>query len=165
MSITFTPRFFTRVATVLSLLLACSAPVHARKFSSYAFINEDATLRIRGKHIRLYGIHIPETDRTCRSNLRPVKCAPRAALALDFKIQGFVQCTEVRRHSDRSITARCFNDDTDLSAYLIERGWAVAGPNAPFEYQTLERIAERRGVGIWGFTIDNKTRRTRRLSD
>ena len=42
-----------------------------------------------------------------------------------------------------------------MSAYLLERGWAVALPDAPIEYQTLEKIAYRRGFGIWGFTIDS----------
>ena len=39
----------------------------------------------------------------------------------------------------------------DLGAWLLEQGLAVAGPGAPFEYQTLERIAEARKVHFHGF--------------
>jgi endonuclease YncB( thermonuclease family) len=107
--------------------------------------------------IRLYGIYIPPTEITCRSFLQPRRCAPRASLALDFKIQGFVYCEEKSVNEDSSINAVCYADYTsvskgeDLAAYLLEQGWAVALPDAPFEYHVLERIARNRGSGIWGF--------------
>lgn len=151
--------FLILPAIVLSA--AALAPAQAREFSSYAFVNEDASLRISRKHVRLYGIHVPDTGRSCRSNERPVRCASRAALALDFKIRGFVRCVQVARHRDRSITARCVNDGTDLGAYLIQQGWAVARPDAPFAYHTMERIARHRGMGVWGFPVDAVNGRSR----
>lgn len=124
------------------------------ELKGYAFIQDDGSIRVRNKTIHLYGIHIPETDRTCRRQIRPVMCASRAALALDFKIgTSFVRCIRHATHSDRSITATCEVDDEDLSAYLLERGWAVALPDAPIEYQTLERIARSRKLGVWGFPV------------
>lgn len=146
---------------LILLSLTVPAPAAAREFSSYAFVNDDASLRIRRQHVRLFGIHVPDTERNCRAILRPARCASRAALALDFKIQGFVRCTERARHRDRSITAKCYNDDEDLSAYLIKQGWAVALPDAPFAYHTLERIARSRGMGVWGFAVDKVTGRKR----
>ena len=142
-------------------------PVHAREISSYAFVNEDGTLRIKRKTIHLYGIHIPETGKHCRTNIRPVVCGSRASLALEFKIQSFVRCEIMDENDDGSLVGRCrvnaskFDDGTDLSAYLLERGWAVALPDAPVEYQALEKIAYRRGWGMWGFTIDGLNNRTR----
>jgi endonuclease YncB( thermonuclease family) len=61
---------------------------------------------------------------------------------------------------DGSIIGRCFanysnfDEGDDLSAYLLERGWAAALPDAPAEYQVLERIAQYRRMGIWGIAID-----------
>jgi endonuclease YncB( thermonuclease family) len=81
-----------------------------------------------------------------------VRCATHAVLALDFKIRGFVRCRPVYRNRDRSVTALCHNRGVDLGAYLIERGWAVARPDGPFEYQVLERIARERRMGVWGLT-------------
>lgn len=140
-----------------------SAPAHAREISSYAFINDDGTLRIKRKTIHLYGIHIPETGKHCNTNLSPPVCGSRAALALEFKIQGFVRCEIIEENADGSLVGWCrvnasrLNEGEDLSAYLLEYGWAVALPDAPVEYQTLEKIAYRRGFGIWGFQIDGIT--------
>lgn len=146
---------------VITLVALSTTPAHGREISSYAFVNKDATLHIKGKTIHLYGIHIPSTGKHCRTNIRPVICGSRAVLALEFKIQGFVRCEIMGKNDDRSLVGRCrvkassFNDGTDLSAYLLEHGWAVALPNAPIEYQVLEKIAYRRGAGVWGITVDN----------
>ena len=134
--------------------ISWSAPSSGRTFSSYAFVNDDATLEVSGRLVHLFGIYIPPTNRFCRSNMRPVKCASRAALALEFKIQGFVECEEKARNRDRSIVALCRAKGEDLSAYLIRRGWAVALPGAPFSYTVLERIAKQHNMGVWGFHAD-----------
>ena len=159
-----------RMATLSTALLAFAflAPVaeaaRPRVFESYAHVNDDATIVVRGRTIRLHGIYIPPTGNTCQRTFRPPRCASRAALALDFKIQGFVRCEERIRYTDRSISAFCTLEGEDLAAYLIERGWAVAGPRAPFEYTVLERIARENGRGVWGFQADLVTR-PRSLAD
>ncbi len=124
--------------------------------SSYAFVNDDGSLRIKGRTYRLDGIHIPATGQSCRTFERPVQCSSRAALALDFKIQGFVRCETRERNDDGSLSAYCTADGDDLAAYLLERGWALALPDAPFEYQALERIARHRGLGVWGLAVERK---------
>lgn len=147
--------------TVLLLVVAIGATplAHARTIVSFALVQDDATLKVRGKIIRLYGIYVPPSGRQCETQIRPVRCASRAALALDFKKgSNFVHCTPKRKNADRSLTAICYADGVDLGAYLIERGWAVAVPDAPFEYVTLERIARKRGMGVWGFQVDSISR-------
>ncbi len=42
----------------------------------------------------------------------------------------------------------------DLSVYLLERGWAVALPNARVEYHAQEHIAQLHGMGIWDIAIN-----------
>lgn len=127
---------------------------------SYASVQDDSTLKIRGRTIRLFGIYIPPTNRFCRRSIRPVKCASRAALALDFKIQGFVHCKPKWKNKDRSITAICYvgrsyhSEGEDLSAYLLTQGWATALPDAPYEYRVLEDIARHNDRGVWGFQVD-----------
>ena len=156
-------RFSIHCALVAAALL--TTPVTAREISSYALINDDGSLRIQGKTIHLYGIHIPKTGKHCRTNVSPVICGSRASLALEFIIKGFVRCEIMSTNSDGSLIGSCwvkaanFNEVEDLSAYLLEHGWAVALPNAPIEYQTLEKISRLRGSGIWGFQIDNRTLR------
>lgn len=140
----------------LNLLLALSAAgARADEISSYAFVQDDGSLRVSGYTVRLFGIHIPPTAQSCRSFERPVTCAPQAALALDFKIGAdFVHCAPRTRNDDGSITAVCRVGDTDLSAYLLSRGWALALPDAPFDYAALEKIARHRGLGVWGLPVE-----------
>lgn len=126
-----------------------------------AFVQEDGSLKVRGRSIRLFGIYIPPTNRTCQTLFRPVRCSSRAALALDFKIQGFVHCEVQGKHPDGSLIGLCrvdrtaFSEGEDLSAYLISLGWAVALPGAPYEYHVMEKIARQRGLGVWGFSVDS----------
>lgn len=141
------------------ILLLCSLPLLAETIASYAFINDDGTLRINRKTIHLYGIVIPRTSVNCAKQ-QPSVCGERAALALEFKIKGFVRCEVMNVNTDGSLIGRCFanyshfDEGDDLSAYLLERGWAAALPDAPAEYQVLERIAQSRNMGIWGIPID-----------
>ena len=134
--------------------------VAADEISSFAFVQGDGSLKIAGYLIRLYGIYIPPTDQTCSTFIRPVPCGTRASLALDFKISGdFVHCIPRVTYSDASISASCRVGNEDLSAWMLQRGWAVALPDAPFEYTAMEKIARSRGIGIWGIPVDIIRRR------
>ncbi len=136
-------------------LVVVPLEISAAELRSYAIIRDDGTMRVKGRTIRLFGIYIPPTNRSCRRFERPLKCASRAALALDFKKgANFVRCEPKWTNEDGTLTAVCRVKGDDLSAYLLERGWAVALPDAPFEYQALERIARSRGFGVWGIPID-----------
>ncbi len=139
------------------LLMASAASYGVESLRSYALVRDDATLDVAGRHLRLYGIHIPETERVCEHRIRPARCGSRAARALRFKIRGFVSCRLGGKYDDGSIAAYCSAGDRDLGAYLIERGWAVALPQAPFRYRVKERIARHRGLGVWGFSVDHAT--------
>lgn len=60
----------------------------------------------------------------------------------------------IATNPDGSLTARCSSEGEDLSAWMLQRGWAVALPDAPFEYQTMEKIARAQGIGIWGIPFN-----------
>lgn len=146
---------------VMLLLLGIVAPATAWELHSYAIVQDDASLLIKGHRVHLFGIYLPQTNRQCRSNIVPVRCGGRAVLALDFKIQGFVHCYPQSKNDDGSLNGICyadrshFKEGVDLGAYLVERGWALALPDAPFEYHALERIARHNNRGVWGFTVDS----------
>ena len=105
------------------LLLILPAGSLGYEISSYALVQDNASLRMRGKTIHLYGIYVPPTRRFCRSTIRPTRCAGRAALALDFKIgANFVRCSPKYKNPDRSLTAVCSVKGEDLGAYLLTQG-------------------------------------------
>lgn len=145
---------------IAALLVALGAGPRSvlAEVGSPAWVQSDGALKIGARTVRLHGIHIPITRRTCRVFLRPVRCGPQAVLELDFKIHGFVYCTKVGRNRDGTTSAICrvnSNDPTfgpreDLAGYLLRQGWAVALPSAPIDYITWERIARHQGRGIWG---------------
>jgi len=140
---------------VLLLLCLSAAMLPAADLEGFVFVNDDASLRLRGKTVHLYGIHVPPTDDSCRTFQRPMVCAPRAVLALEFNIGShFVGCDIQGKNEDGSLIGLCRVDERDLSAQLLQQGWAVARPEAPFEYHTLEKLARNRGIGIWGIPID-----------
>lgn len=153
-----------RLSGLLLVLVGLLSQTAEADISSYAIVREDGTLRVKGRTIHLYGIYIPPTNRNCLKFQRPQKCGRRAALALEFKKgANFVHCEPQSRNPDGSVTAICRVKGEDLAAYLLERGWALALPDAPFEYQALEKIARHRGIGVWGIPIDNAPRPQRRL--
>lgn len=126
-----------------------------QEISSFAFVHEDASMTVDGQLIRLYGIYVPPTDHTCTTFIRPMPCGTRASLALEFKVSGdFVRCLPRTRNADSSINASCRAGNDDLSEWMLQRGWAVALPDAPFHYAALEKIARSKGIGVWGIAID-----------
>lgn len=143
-------------STLLALAGMALSPQALPEISSYAFVHEDGSLTVGGYRVRLYGIYVPPTDRTCQTFIRPMPCGTRASLALEFKISGdFVRCAERSRNADNSITASCTSNGDDLSEWMLQKGWAVALPDAPFQYAAMEKIARSRGIGVWGIPIDN----------
>lgn len=125
------------------------------EISSFAFMQDDGSLKVAGHLIHLHGIFIPPTGQSCLTFIRPIPCGSRASLALDFKISGdFVHCIPRATKPDGSITASCTSGNDDLSAWMLQNGWAVALPDAPFEYLAMEKIAKSKGIGIWGIPVD-----------
>ena len=150
-----------RAAAALVVALGLGVGGAEADVGERAKVLDDGTLEIKGKIVRLYGIHIPLLERTCTTRVRPKRCAPRAVLQLDFKIRGFVYCEEVRRFADGSRSAVCRTgpDREDLAAWLLYNGWAVALPGAHVSYVTLERLAETHRRGYWGVPADDIRRR------
>lgn len=138
------------------LTLLASVAAAAGDFSGLAFVNDDATLSIRQRRVALWGIHVPQSAEDCRTYVRPLACGRQAALALELKAEGFVHCESRGKRDDGVTVATCrvdapgFDNGLDLAAHLLEYGWAVALPEAPFEYHVLERIARQTGRGLWG---------------
>lgn len=133
------------VSFFMGLLTPPSASA-ATPIKSFAIVQDDGSLKVKGRSIRLFGVHIPRTAEDA------------AVRALNRSIRGFVTCHPQGQFSDRSLSAVCYvehgsiiDPPLDLGALLIEHGLAVAGPDAPFDYVTLERIAKSKGRGVWRF--------------
>lgn len=156
--------FAVRVCQVLSVLIGClTAPGAQAAIESYAIVQDDGSLQIDGKVIRLLGTYLPPSGQVCSGRLRPVDCGTAAAVALRQRIQSFVRCAPVQRYQDGSLGAVCTvpgpsasTARVDLGAWLIRQGLALAGPDAPFDYVALEDIARSQGVGVWARPFERR---------
>ena len=146
----------------LSLLGVASA-AHAQQaqhatVDGLAIVNDDASLSINGKLVRLYGITIPKLGIVCldeRASRRT--CSDfNVARKLDREINGFVHCEIVATAYDGVPEGLCstegrdrFAPRQDIGAMLVNKGLAVARRDAPPEYDAYQQIAKARGAGIW----------------
>ncbi len=73
------PRLLAALSVLVAVLAGAPGPALAQA-GELAFVQADGTLKLGNRRIRLYGIHIPRTDRFCRTFLRPPRCASRAVL-------------------------------------------------------------------------------------
>ncbi len=150
-----------RIPLCLTLLAIPLLAQAEREIVGHGIVQDDCSLWIKDKVVHLYGIYMPPTGRQCESSLSPLRCGSRGVLALDFKVKGFVHCFPRRENTDRSLDAICYVDRTsfdpgiDLAEYLLERGWAIALPDGPFQYQAMEKIARSRGLGVWGWQVNS----------
>jgi endonuclease YncB( thermonuclease family) len=145
----------TFLSTSTTPASAASTP---ERLNSFAVVNDDASLTVRGKRVQLHGLYVPRTDESCIDSVA-ADCRTRASAALRGKLRGFVDCRIRYARSRDELIGQCFmgkstfDEGIDLGAWLIGEGWALASQDAPFEYQALERLASHQGKGIWGHSV------------
>jgi endonuclease YncB( thermonuclease family) len=146
-----------RLALLLAVMLAAPAVAAPRVIEGPANVLADGSIRIHGDVIRLFGIWLPRSQRTCSTLLDPTFCAPAAVVVLFEQVRGFLRCQVVQELPDGTLEAYCgkrgrrlFDPHEDLGALLIEDGFALVRPDAPAEYRALERLAESQERGFWG---------------
>jgi endonuclease YncB( thermonuclease family) len=109
------------------------------------------SLRVDGHEIRLAGIDAPELHQTCRRAGLPYACGADARAALrGLTRNGAVTCDLLGHDRYGRDLARCTAGSTDLGAWLVTQGYAVAYGS----YADEEEQARRAGAGIWAGTFD-----------
>lgn len=92
-----------------------------------ATVTDADTLEIRGVDVRLHGIDAPESNQTCVADGKRWPCGRRSANALDRRIEGrTVRCRGRTRDRYGRLIAVCYVSDTDINAWLVRNGWALA---------------------------------------
>jgi endonuclease YncB( thermonuclease family) len=112
------------------------------------------TIVIRGTHIRLNGIDAPEADQTCTdADNRPWRCGRAATRVLIERIAGRpLTCSTSGLDRYRRVLARCaLPDGSDINAWMVQQGWALAYYSDAYRAQEAEAQAAKRG--IWAGTF------------
>lgn len=119
-----------------------------------ASIIDGDTLEIRGRRIRLWGIDAPESSQPCQRAGQPWRCGQAAALALaDWIGERTTICEQRDTDRYRRVVARCMVGGTDVSAWMVENGWAMAFRRYSLDYIGHEDRARRMRAGIWDSTF------------
>ena len=150
---------------ICSVLVLCALGFYGYKYWTAppptaivgkAWVIDGDTVVISGTHIRLDGIDAPETDQICTdANGKPWACGRIATREL----RGFIRGGDLtcdKRATDRyqRMIAVCkLPDGTDVNAWLVRQGWALAtGFIKTYESEQDEAEAAKRGIWTGSFT-------------
>ena len=116
-----------------------------------ATILDGDTIRIQGCIVRLHGIDAPELKQHCqRTNGTYWPCGKVATQKLRIKIgRKKVQCIVRGTDPYNRLLGQCSVDGTDINAWMVRNGWAIAYRHYSTAYVKEERIARSERLGIW----------------
>lgn len=134
------------------------APVSGR-----ARVADGDSIEIAGSRIRLEGIDAPELQQTCTDRAgQSWPCGRTAADELRNHLAGReVTCLPSGRDRFRRLLAVCtLADGTDVNAWLVRQGWAVAyDRNGSYRAEQIEAKAAHLGIWAGTFTPPSEWRR------
>jgi len=144
----------TKCCRTAVLALAAAVSISAAKadvlIGRASIISAD-TLGLAGQEVRLLGIDAPEIEQSCwDASGRSWPCGQRAALTLGTKIGStIVECKGIRRDRSARLIAVCRTGDTNLNAWLVAEGWALAYRSQSLAYVQAEEAARELAKGLW----------------
>jgi endonuclease YncB( thermonuclease family) len=140
-----------RIWCAAFLALITALPVSAGEIRGRATVTDGDTIEIRDRDIRLHGIDAPESGQRCRlDDGRVWRCGQKAALALDDRIdRRTIRCEWSERGQYGRLIGTCYQGGTDLNAWMVRQGWALAYREYSRAYVDAERAARNADRGIW----------------
>ena len=114
-------------------------------------VRDGGTLESAGAVITLEGIEARAANDKCKDKAgRSWACGTRARLALTRLIRGrAVTCAVPVSGAPKSLTARCSVGGKDLSAWMVDQGWAEASAPAEPKLAKAADAARKKRIGLW----------------
>jgi endonuclease YncB( thermonuclease family) len=137
---------------LLVLFLSVAAlPAAAGDLTGQATVIDGDTLEIHGQRIRMVGIDAPESRQLCTGpGGVEYRCGRDAAFALAERIgRGTVICNGKEHDRYKRLLAVCSAGGTDLSAWMVEQGYAVAYRRYSTAYVDEEDRARTEARRLW----------------
>lgn len=112
------------------------------------------TFEVGGRYFRLFGISAPIANQTCTDGKgRAYRCGKQAALWLKEWIDDEeLECHVIQQDTTGNMVGTCAFGPYDISAALVNAGWAVANPkyaDAYAIYAVYEDQAQKNRRGLW----------------
>jgi endonuclease YncB( thermonuclease family) len=107
-------------------------------------------VKAREREIRLAGIDAPAFAERCGEGAAAWPCGRMARAALRRFIRGRAIECEIPAEADAlPDAARCEVGGTDISAWLVEQGWAQSAADSGEPYAEFEEKARTEKLGVW----------------
>ena len=127
--------------------------------AGYAKVTDGDTLKIGTFKIRLHGIDAPEKKQQCKKPYLTIiiitfyedySCGQKSTNALIKKINNQkINCKILETDYFKRLIGECYKRNTNLNAWLVLNGYAVAFRKYSKKYISEELIAKKEKKGIW----------------
>ena len=131
--------------------------------SGIAKVTDGDTIRIEGKKIRFFGIDAPEKKQQCSKPWLTISfisfnknypCGQISTDKLKKKINNkLLICKWTNKDRYKRYIAECFKDKTNLNAWMVRNGYAVAYRKYSKKFVSQEIFAKKEKLGLWSGTF------------
>ena len=131
--------------------------------SGIAKVTDGDTIRIEGKKIRFFGIDAPEKKQQCKKPWLTISfisfnknypCGQISTDKLKKKINNkLLICKWSNKDRYKRYIAECFQDKTNVNAWMVRNGYAVAYRKYSKKFVSQEILAKREKLGLWSGTF------------
>ena len=132
--------------------------------SGIAIVTDGDTIKINKKRIRLMGIDAPEKKQMCKKTWLTISfisfekdypCGQISTNKLKRKINNkSVICKYTDKDRYQRYIAECFIDKTNINAWMVRNGHAVAYKKYSKKFVAQENIAKKEKSGLWSGTFE-----------
>ena len=127
--------------------------------SGIAKVTDGDTIQIEGKKIRFFGIDAPEKKQQCKrpwltisfiSFSKEYQCGQISTDKLKNKINNkLIICKWTNKDKYKRYIAECFKNKTNLNAWMVRNGYAVAYRKYSKKFVSQEMFAKKEKLGLW----------------
>ena len=160
-------KIFLQINICLIFFLLVNIDVKSEEIkiiSGVAKVIDGDTIRIDKKKIRLFGIDAPEKKQQCRRSSLSISfltfgkdypCGQISADRLRKKINNkFVVCKYSSKDRYKRFIAECFLNKTNINAWMVQTGHAVAYKKYSKKFVSQEIYAKKEKLGLWSGTFE-----------